>query len=83
MCVGVQAHDKPLRFGVEEFCEICNLCASGCPAAAIPHGKPSRTLHNQSNIQGVKKWSVDGEKCFKYCALPLLSPLTQPALHWS
>jgi epoxyqueuosine reductase QueG len=28
------AHDVPLRFGVTEFCEACNLCAKACPAAA-------------------------------------------------
>ena len=60
------AHDKPLRFGVSEFCESCRLCADACPAAAIPHGSPSRKIHNRSNITGVRKWTVDGEKCFKY-----------------
>ena len=31
-------------------------------------GKPSIELHNRSNITGVEKWSVDGEKCFSYWA---------------
>jgi ferredoxin len=25
-------------------------------------------IHNQSNIIGIKKWTVDGEKCFGYWA---------------
>jgi ferredoxin len=35
---------------------------------AIPDGPPSKKAHNQSNIIGVKKWSVDGEKCFGFWA---------------
>jgi reductive dehalogenase len=60
------AHDQPLRFGVKEFCQGCQRCASGCPVKAIPAGPPSALGHNQSNIKGVRKWSVDGEKCFGY-----------------
>lgn len=62
------AHDRPIRFGVKEMCEICNRCASGCPVKAIPFGGPTTERHNRSNIKGVKKWSVDGEKCFGYWA---------------
>ncbi len=35
---------------------------------AIPDDEPSTRRHNQSNIRGVRKWSVDGEKCFSYWA---------------
>ncbi len=62
------AHDEPIRFGVKEFCDSCQRCASACPVKAIPQGKPSAERHNQSNIKGIKKWSVDGEKCFSYWA---------------
>jgi len=62
------APDQPIRFGVKEFCDICRRCADGCPVRAIPHDAPSAQRHNQSNIRGVKKWSVDGEKCFGYWA---------------
>ena len=62
------AHDQPIRFGVKEFCDICRRCANGCPVKAIPQGEPSAERHNQSNIKGVRKWSVDGEKCFGYWA---------------
>lgn len=60
------AHDQPIRFGVKEFCNVCRRCADGCPVKAIPQGEPTAARHNQSNIQGVRKWSVDGEKCFGY-----------------
>lgn len=59
------SYDQPLRFGVKEFCNTCNICAVNCPAKAIPFGTPSDEVHNVSNITGVKKWTVDGEKCFK------------------
>ena len=62
------AHDRPIRFGVKEFCEICRRCTKGCPVKAIPDGPPSKDTYNQSNIHGVKKWSVDGEKCFGFWA---------------
>ncbi|MFK7803147.1 MAG: reductive dehalogenase [Anaerolineae bacterium] len=61
-------HDQPIQFGVKEMCEECNACAAGCPVKAIPFGKPSAERYNQSNLKGVSKWSVDGEKCFSYWA---------------
>ncbi|MCB0088679.1 MAG: reductive dehalogenase [Caldilineaceae bacterium] len=62
------AHDQPIHFGVREFCESCRRCANNCPVKAIPQGAPSAEVYNQSNIQGVRKWSVDGERCFGYWA---------------
>ena len=60
------AHDRPIDFGVTEVCEACRRCSDACPATAIPDGDPSTDLHNRSNIAGISKWSVDGEKCFGY-----------------
>lgn len=62
------AHDQPLQFGVKQFCAQCQKCANGCPVKAIPFGAPSTERHNQSNIKGIRKWTVDGEKCFGYWA---------------
>lgn len=62
------AHDLPIHFGVKEFCEGCQRCVNGCPVKAISPSKPSAEVYNQSNIKGVRKWSVDGEKCFSYWA---------------
>ena len=61
-------HDRPIKFGVKEFCEVCRRCSDACPPQAIPHGAPQDKIENQSNAVGLRKWSVDGEKCFKFWA---------------
>jgi len=62
------AHDRPIRFGVRETCDICRACTVGCPARAIADGEPSTLVHNRSNIQGIRKWTTDAEKCFRFWA---------------
>ncbi len=62
------AHDSPVRFGVREVCDICRACTEGCPVRAIDGGEPSRVVHNRSNIQGIRKWTTDAEKCFRFWA---------------
>ena len=59
-------HDAPVEFGVSAFCEVCRRCTDACPPKAIPNGEPSPVKLNRSAIGGVRKWSVDGEKCFSY-----------------
>jgi reductive dehalogenase len=60
--------DKPKKFNVEAFCNICDRCAATCPPKAIPFEAPSDTVYNKSNLIGVAKWTVDAEKCFKFWA---------------
>jgi epoxyqueuosine reductase len=62
------AHDAPTRFGVREFCDVCNACATGCPVKAIPSGPPGPPPPGPSYLKGVTKWTVDAEKCFGYWA---------------
>ena len=62
------AVDRPIRFGVDEMCNLCRACSAACPASAIPDGEPSDRRHNVSNLRGVTKWTVDGEACFDYWA---------------
>jgi reductive dehalogenase len=62
------AHDRPIQFGVRQFCETCRRCTEACPARAIPGGAPTANVHNQSNLSGVRKWTVDGERCFNFWA---------------
>ena len=61
-------HDKPVRFGVNEMCRICQACSKACPSKAIPDTKPSIRTFNRSNVSGITKWTIDGEACFSYWA---------------
>lgn len=60
------AHDRPLRFGVRETCEVCRACSDACPPKAIAMDAPSDRVYNVSNIRGVRKWTTDAEKCFRF-----------------
>lgn len=62
------AHDRPIRFGVKEFCQVCRKCSDGCPPKAIAQGEPNTETHNLSNVEGVEKWTTDAEKCFGFWA---------------
>lgn len=60
------AHDRPRRFGVRETCEVCRACSDACPPKAIAMDAPSDRVYNVSNIRGVRKWTTDAEKCFRF-----------------
>jgi reductive dehalogenase len=52
-------HDKPIDFGLQNFCENCNKCARECPAGAITAG-PKRMFN------GYEIWKSDSQKCTTY-----------------
>jgi reductive dehalogenase len=60
------APDRPIHFGVREFCEVCRRCSSSCPPKAIPDGPPSDEPPTDSSLTGVRKWTVNAERCFKF-----------------
>ena len=60
------AHDRPRRFGVRETCEVCRACSDACPPKAIAMDAPAERIYNISNIRGVRKWTTDAEKCFRF-----------------
>ena len=60
--------NEPKRFGVKEFCDICQRCSKACPPKAIPTGAPSRETYSVSNLKGVLKWTTWAEKCFRFWA---------------
>jgi len=58
--------DKPISFGVQEFCKMCGLCAEACPSKAIPFDRdPTWKGKTISNNNGAYKWYIDPEKCMK------------------
>ena len=59
--------DKPITFGVWEFCKKCKKCADACPGQAIsvddePSMEPK--TGSISSHPGVRKWYHNNEKCF-------------------
>jgi reductive dehalogenase len=60
------AVDKPISFGVTEFCEICGKCARLCPSGAIIEGQRTYEAHDMSNNPGVFKWPVKMLKCYTF-----------------
>ena len=58
--------DKPVEFGVWDFCMKCGKCAENCPGQAMEYGDPGDKVHNISNNSGLHRWPVNAEKCFRY-----------------
>ena len=53
------AHDDPIDFGLQKFCEGCNKCARECPSGAITAGP--KLMFN-----GYEIWKSDSQKCATY-----------------
>lgn len=51
--------DKPVDFGLQDFCEKCSLCAEKCPSGALSKG-------GREVVRGYLKWHMDAEKCYTY-----------------
>ena len=72
--------DKPVHFGVQDFCEICRKCARNCPSNSITSGA-------KGIYKGVEKWQNNQEKCYGYwcmqgtdCAICInVCPFSHPA----
>jgi reductive dehalogenase len=50
------AVDKPIDFGLQDFCSKCRKCARSCPSRALSDG--GKEMHN-----GYEKWPTNVEKC--------------------
>ncbi len=51
--------DKPVDFGLQDFCNNCLKCARECPVNAIPFG--DKVMFN-----GYEIWKPDVERCTRY-----------------
>ncbi len=60
--------DKPISFGVHDFCMVCENCATYCPAKANPFGPPMDVPPTIHNNPGFRKWYVNVERCVKFWA---------------
>jgi len=59
--------DSPIEFGVRRFCRSCSRCVEACEVEAIDDSKePSFEVACQSNNEGILRWAVDHEKCYKF-----------------
>ena len=52
-------HDRPINFGLQNFCDNCNKCARECPSGAITAGP--KLMFN-----GYEIWKSDSQKCVTY-----------------
>lgn len=51
--------DKPIDFGLQQFCSGCLKCARECPCDAISWG--DKVMFN-----GYEMWKLDAERCARY-----------------
>ena len=51
--------DKPIKFGVQDFCKNCKICAEQCPSGAI--SKADKKI-----VRGYKRYQLHSSKCFNF-----------------
>lgn len=51
--------DKPIEFGVQDFCRHCNICADNCPSGAISPG-------DKVSVRGYVRYQIDIQKCHNF-----------------
>jgi reductive dehalogenase len=51
--------DRPVDFGIQHFCSVCQKCATCCPSKSIPFGAPRE-------VNGTMRWKLDADTCFGY-----------------
>jgi reductive dehalogenase len=85
------ACDKPVDFGLVEFCKKCKKCAEACPSGALSFDdEPSFKTAGPWNNPGHKAWFENSYLCFQHwqqvdngCGICLAScPYTKAAQAW-
>lgn len=54
------APDKPIDFGLQDFCRVCKKCADNCPSQAITFDK------DPVEYNGYLRWNSDFGKCSEF-----------------
>ena len=54
--------DKPIEFGVKEFCDKCKICAEQCPSGAISMEDSYEGLE----IRGYEHWYINNGACYNF-----------------
>jgi len=54
--------DKPIDFGLQDFCQHCKICAQMCPGRAIPTG--DKVMYN-----GYETWKLNEQRCASFSIL--------------
>ena len=56
------ATDRPINFGVAEFCTKCKLCAESCPSGAMSMADSPDGMV----IRGYEHWYINNGACYNY-----------------
>ncbi|MBT7085736.1 MAG: reductive dehalogenase [Desulfobacterales bacterium] len=51
--------DKPIDFGVQDFCKTCRICAKNCPSRAIPMG-------DKEVVRGYRRYKINSSRCYNF-----------------
>ncbi len=60
-------HDKPVDYGINSFCEVCQVCVNRCPGRAL--------MRDKIWWRGVEKFKIVSKRC-----RPVMSRYTQCAI---
>lgn len=64
------AIDKPIDFGLQEFCRHCKKCADACPVSALSKDKePTWEPKGEWNAPGKRVYYEDSVRCNSYYTL--------------
>ena len=58
--------DKPIEFGVQDFCKECKKCARECPSKSITEGDKTWEGSSVCNNPATYKYHNDLEKCLRF-----------------
>ena len=53
--------DKPIDFGVQDFCKNCQICADYCPGNSIFNGDDAIMT-----VRGYEHWYLDPDACYNF-----------------